>query len=358
MSGEKARILIVDDEPINLDVLVDLLRKDYQTIVAKSGAAALKRARSVPPPDLILLDVMMPEMDGFEVCNVLKTDTATCAIPIVFVTGMSDVADEARGFQAGAVDFIKKPISAPQVLVRVKNCLEMENQKRHLRELNALKNRFLGMAAHDLRNPLSAIRGFCQLMRTVTLSEEEKKLYLDTMFHTSSDALHLVNDLLDVSVIEGGHLQVQLAECSLDDLVKERVRLLAPNATHKEIRISTLLEPQRLPLDKSRIQQVVDNLLSNAIKFSPAGSTIDIRVTGQGGCVYLDVKDRGPGVSDPDRERLFTPFQKLSAQPTGGETSTGLGLSIVKKIVEAHQGTIRVENNTGPGCTFRVGFVR
>lgn len=226
--------------------------------------------------------------------------------------------------------------------------------ERKLNELNQLKNKFLGMAAHDLRNPLSSIRGFSEilLMELENITDEQKEFL--TLINTTSDQmLRLVNDLLDVSVIESGKLDLQLKKGSIRKLVEERIKIGEVVASKKNSRISKRLsDVPEITFDANRIVQVIDNLISNAVKFSPPGSEVNVGLSMEGSEVMICVKDNGPGLSEEDKRKLFGEFQRLSAQPTGGEKSTGLGLSIAKKIIEAHKGRIWVETEKGDGALF------
>ncbi|MBF0188974.1 MAG: hybrid sensor histidine kinase/response regulator, partial [Magnetococcales bacterium] len=348
-------ILIVDDERLNLKILSDLLRHDYATQVAKSGQQALARAKSSQPPDLILLDIVMPEMDGFTVCRRLKEDPETAAIPVIFITSKSEVADEARGLSLGAVDYISKPISAPVVRARIKTHLALQQQRRDLIALNEEKNRFLGMAAHDLRNPLSSIQGLGELLLEMDVENEDRTSFLSTIVQVSGQMLDLLNDLLDLSTIESGRFDLERSRCDLVEVLKERCRIAGFVAMSKSITIDLdLPEEAMLSVDVTRIGQVIDNLLSNAIKFSPAETRIDVSLQQSGDTLRFSVVDQGPGISEEEKERLFGAFETASAQPTGGEKSSGLGLSIVKQIVQAHTGEIIVENGPEAGAAFTV----
>ncbi|MBF0155581.1 MAG: hybrid sensor histidine kinase/response regulator [Magnetococcales bacterium] len=367
MTGECPRVLIVDDERILIDVLVEAIRPTYKIMVARNGEQALRAARGVPAPDLILLDVVMPGMDGYEVCRCLKESEATCEIPVIFITSKSEVDDETRGFALGAVDYIGKPISPPIVRARIKTHLALRRsmevqreQNRELLELNQVKNRFLGMAAHDLRNPLVSIRGMSELLlQPMRLSEEKQRQFLRSIHQVSQQMLTLVNDLLDVSAIESGHFELTLERDNLSRLVRERAELVGFSAREKGIVLE--VETGDLPdcrCDSGRMGQVVDNLLTNAVKFSRPGTVIHLGTRATGDWLEVIVADQGPGLPEEELGRMFGTFQRLSAKPTGNERSTGLGLSIVKKIVEAHGGTVRVASEVGKGSVFTVSFPR
>ena len=223
--------------------------------------------------------------------------------------------------------------------------------------LNQEKDRFLGIAAHDLRNPLSSMRGLSQLMLEMPLEPAQQREFLETIQRTSDEALALVNDLLDVSVIESGKLELRRGEHDVAELVRRRLHLLEAHARRKDIEVRLEAEgAEPASIDPARFSQVIDNLASNAIKYSPPGSLVRLTLRSEGGRMELAVKDQGPGISDEDRTKLFRSFQKLSAQPTGGEKATGLGLAIVKKIVDAHDGTITVDSEPGAGSTFTVSI--
>jgi two-component system, sensor histidine kinase and response regulator len=234
--------------------------------------------------------------------------------------------------------------------------LKYSDAERKLNELNQLKNKFLGMAAHDLRNPLASIRGFSEILLTEAAGPltDQQKEFLTIINTTSEEMLHIVNDLLDVSIIESGKVDLNLNLYSFRKLLEERIRLMQITAENKQMKINVDYDDvPEFKFDTNRISQVIDNLISNAIKFSPPGSTINVTLKRAGDMAEVAVRDKGPGISPEDRNKLFGTFQKLSARPTGGEKSTGLGLAIVKKIVNAHGGEVSVESELGSGSVFK-----
>ncbi|MCH8312381.1 MAG: hybrid sensor histidine kinase/response regulator, partial [Nitrospinae bacterium] len=280
------KILIVDDTPANIDVLDLFLEKEgYKISIAQSGESALDLADRISP-DLILLDVMMPGIDGFETCRRLKSNDKTSDIPIIFITARNESADIIKGFSLGGVDYITKPFSQEEVCARVHlhlklktlmAALETKNQK--LADLNDLKNKFLGMASHDLRNPISTIQGFSKILldHGETLAEDAKKEFLQSIHKVSKDMLTLLDDLLNISTIESGKLELQVKMGSFGQLVKERVRMYQVMAERKNLATHLDIEEMaEFSFDPNRISQVIDNLLSNAIKFSPPGKEIYI----------------------------------------------------------------------------------
>lgn len=227
--------------------------------------------------------------------------------------------------------------------------------EQQLKELNQLKDKYLGIAAHDLRNPLASIRGMSEMMIEMDLDKDTRKSFLESINRVSNQMLALINDLLDVSVIESGGFKLNLTEGNLSDLVNERAGIATVSAQQKKITLRTDLE--KVPdcmFDAERFRQVVDNLLTNAIKFSPSETKIHLTCREMGNTIEIAVIDQGPGIPPEEVDKLFGAFQTLSTRPTGGEKSTGLGLSIAKQIVDSHGGDIEVESKVGVGTTFAV----
>ncbi|MBS1538638.1 MAG: GAF domain-containing sensor histidine kinase [Bacteroidetes bacterium] len=234
-----------------------------------------------------------------------------------------------------------------------KNTIEKKNEE--LKRLDELKNVFLGIAAHDLRNPISSIRGIAEMMldERFELTNEEKKEFLSDIYDQSNFMLNLLNDLLDITTIESGKFLLNIVPIQSDEyfeqILERHLKLAEPKETNI---IIENVDKGLINADVARFRQIVDNLISNAVKFSPPKSTIKIRVLLREPYWKIEVQDEGPGITEKDREKLFQDFAKLSAQPTGGEKSTGLGLSIVRKIVNAHGGKIGVDSEPGHGATF------
>ena len=365
LSGRK--ILVVDDDRLNLRIIGGILRGEgYVLAEGNSGERAMELYAEFKP-DLVLLDVMMPGIDGFETCRRLKTIYGGKCAPVIFITAKNESDDVVEGLGAGGVDYLPKPFKAKEVLARIRSHLQNraldEQQKllvEQLSQANAEKNKFLGMAAHDLRNPLASIRGLTEFLREGSvgpLNPEQKDL-IETIHSASQSMLVLVNELLDVAAIEAGELKLHLEAEDLATLIGKSVALMNMEAAKKKtcVNFAPAKVAQKLVLDTAKMRQVIDNLLSNAIKYSPPGSTITVTLAvdaAHGTCAFA-VQDQGPGIPEGERDRLFKDFSRLSVKPTGGEKSTGLGLAICRKIVEAHRGTITAENLAAGGCEFRV----
>jgi signal transduction histidine kinase len=229
--------------------------------------------------------------------------------------------------------------------------------ERKLAEANQMKNKLIGLVAHDLRSPLASIRGLSEILIDggVGSFTGEQRDFLSTIYSASNTMLTLVNDILDVSTIESGKLELHIKKESLKRLIKERVNIIKVLSDQKGIAIrSRLADIPDVPFDRNRIAQVIDNLLGNAIKFSPHGKSVYIALSRNGSVATVKIRDEGVGISKEDMPRLFKEFQTLGVEPTGGEKCTGLGLAIAKKIIDEHRGAIEIKSSPGKGATFIV----
>lgn len=346
------KILIVDNTPIHISLLGEVLSPQYEVLVATSGERALAQVAQ-SKPDLILLDIVMAPMDGYEVCQRLKDAPASRDIPVIFLTSKDGVEDETRGFALGAVDYIHKPFSPAIVRARVRTQLDLKRQRDELQELTEMKNRFLAICAHDLRSPLASIATLTQMFLEDKHDPVPKNVhFIERTMAAAHGMLNLVNGLLDVSVIEKGRFSMSLQPASLPELVTKRIELLRPLTDRKALTVNSYLDPvPEFGLDAQRVGQLFDNVFTNAIKYSPKGKTIFVRLTAEDGIARVEVEDQGPGLTNEEQERMFNEYQTGSARPTGSEASTGLGLYIVKKIVEAHGGRVSMKSRPGQGCT-------
>ena len=361
-----ACVLVVDDTVQNVRLVGAMLAEaGYDVMPASSGPQALDRAAH-RVPDLILLDLMMPGMDGLEVCHRLKADERTASVPVIFLTASEELQHLLAAFNAGAVDYVTKPFQGAELLARVRTHVELKRAResllhlnRRLRDLNDEKNEFLGIAAHDLRSPLNQIIGASQLvLADPILAGSESAEMVEIIQRAAEHMNQLVTNLLDANAIERGEMKLNVGLCDLGSLAADVVTAHQPRAHAKQQ--SLLFTPPagalNIRADRASIIQVIDNLLSNAVKYSPRGKTIRVRVNARNGDVRCEVCDEGPGLTGPDMKRLFGKFARLTARPTGGESSTGLGLSIVKKMVEAQQGRVWCDSEPGRGATFTVEF--
>jgi len=361
------RILIVDDDRLNVRILTSILKPDgYAIHAAHSGEEALEIYERLQP-DLVLLDVIMPGINGFETCRTLRDRHGAMLAPIIFITAKSESDDVVEGLAAGGVDYLPKPFKAREVLARLRthmqNRLLNEQQRLLVAQLstaNQAKNRLLGMVAHDLRNPLASITGLADFLSDGTVGQltPDQLDLVKTIQDTSQSMLTMVNELLDLSVIESGELKIQPEERLIADLLTKSVYLNNIHAAKKGSRIEVEpgLTDAILRIDADKVKQVVDNLLSNAIKFSPPNSVIRVCMQRETGTYSVLVRDQGPGIPEGERDKLFKDFGQTSVKPTAGEKSTGLGLAICKRIMESHGGSIDAESMPAGGSVFRITF--
>jgi signal transduction histidine kinase len=355
MSTKKPTLMIVDDEPTNLDVLGTMLRQaSYEVAAFPRGALALAAAPRVMP-DLALLDIRMPDMDGYELCRRFKQDERLREIPVIFLSALSETRDKVLAFEVGAVDYIPKPLSEPEVLARVRTHLTLSRQKRELEKLLEERNRFMRMAIHDLRNPLSAIIGWSELGATADRLEEAKFTFAKVQ--ESANWLNdIINDFLALHQLHNQPAHKHAAVFDLHPLVAgaiEQHRCLAEKK-NSAIAFSTCAHAMMAFGSAAFTHQIVSNYLSNAIKYSPVQTEITVSIQPQGGKWLVEVKDQGPGIPQEERTMLFTEFARISSMPTGEESSTRLGLAIVKRLAEAEGGRVGASFPESGGSLFWV----
>lgn len=366
----RKKILIVDDNRLNLEVLDAHISTDgYDVLMAENGYDALRLVTSANP-DLILLDIMMPGMDGYEVCKKLKKDHSTETIPIIMVTVLEDDAENRiKSIEAGADDFIQKPVNRVELLARVRSLLrikslhdelehknqELEIKNRDLIKANQLREDLTNLIIHDMKNPLAQIQGTVQLLQKDNNGTAEKKERYLSWIAQSTDRLFLmVSDLLDVSKFEDGELFLQREPISINRIIRdnlERIDASRPNHTRS---ISATLDETLPPVmgDKDILDRVVDNLLSNAAKYTPEDGLIRVETNQDSDRVKVTVADNGSGIPAEYQEKIFEKFFQAQAKRDHQRIGHGLGLTFCKLAVEAHGGRIWVESQEGKGSKF------
>jgi len=354
-------ILMVDDTPANLALLSDMLKgRGYTVRAAVSGKLALLAARSTPP-DLILLDISMPEMNGYEVCRRLKEDEQLKDIPVVFLSALSETLDIVSAFAAGGVDYITKPFQLAEVEARVDTHLELRRQKRlvqealdELREVETLRDGLVHMIVHDLRSPLTGIYAYLELIKETAPGVLTAKLrgYIDDALKSAQQMVGIVSDILDTSRLEAGQLKPAQEYFELEGSVDESIAGLAALSGTRKISFVRSERPAIVRADKGLVLRVIQNLLANALKFTPEGGLISVSVTGAGGSLRLSFSDNGPGIAPEYREKIFKKFAQVELPAGRQKYSTGLGLAFCKLAVEAHGGRIGVDSVEGKGSTF------
>ncbi|THB68062.1 MAG: hybrid sensor histidine kinase/response regulator, partial [Spirochaetaceae bacterium] len=329
----------------------------FQTVDAGDGQTALELLKEHQDIQLVISDYNMPGMDGFTLLEKIRQTHSRAQLPFIGVSGANAPYLSARFIKLGANDFLAKPFSKEELYCRVLNSIEMLEYIAELHKLDETKNRFLGMAAHDLRNPINSISGFSGLLLE-TLEDKIDPQSLQFLKHinqSSDEMLSIVNDLLDINTIQAGRLEIKRERHNIAAILQDRVSLFDTMASRKQIELVFSSEfDDDVLVDRVRICQVLDNLISNAIKFTPSGGTVNVMLADNKQEVRIGVRDSGPGISSDDQKRLFVPYSRAAARPTGGEQSTGLGLAITKRIVEAHGGQVGIDSSLGKGAEFWV----
>ena len=359
-------ILIVDDVPANIRILGQLLRQRYHIRVATSGKKALALVASENPPDLVLLDIVMPGMDGYEVCRRLKNDPRLSRIPVIFITAKGEVEDEAKGLEIGAVDYIVKPFSPSIIMARVKTHLALKRQRdelaqmtRDLTELNRMKDNLLAVCSHDLRSPLNGILGFADLLLEKEYLESEDREGLTHIKASGNVLLGLINDILDLSKVRAEQVELKLEPISLVAVIKTSISSLKHLSMGKRqtLYFEDQSDDSAILGNASTLGRVFNNLLSNAIKFTPEEGMIRVIIEpGSDGKVWAKVMDTGIGIPKDKIPFLFDQFTQTSQSGTSGEAGTGLGMSIVKEILQKHGVPLEVESQEGKGTCFTLTF--
>ncbi len=343
VSKEKGRILIVDDNPKNIQLLGTILKSaDYLINVGRNGKQALEITKKVLP-DLILLDVMMPEMDGFEACRLLKQSPETKDIPVVFLTAKAESGDIAQGFEVGAVDYVTKPFETQELLARVRTHLELKFSREMIIEQSNEQKELLHILCHDLANPFHNIQGILELLSDDLAQFETYAGYMRTTLRNGMSIIDLVRSMRS---LEEKKTKLELDSFSLNELIAESDTILRQKLSEKEITIdNNIADDIVIKVEKvSFINSVINNLISNAIKFSAPGSNIKLTASRKEGMVTLSVQDYGIGMPDTILRDLFDLSKPTSRVGTNGETGTGFGMPLVRKFVEAYGGTLTIES--------------
>jgi len=362
----KPYILVVDDTEANLRVLGPLLRAEgWAVAAATSGAQALELiARR--PPDLILLDVMMPEMDGFEVCRRLRANPATHDLPILFITALIEEENIVRGFREGGQDYIAKPFRHAELVARVRTHLALrqttrqaELQAADLAQLNADKDRFFSIIAHDLRSPLAGLLGLSEAMAAnlADFTPTEVAEATSEMAKAARNLYQLLENLLEWSQLQTGRMECRPEPLALQILLSELADLFSPSAQQKHVTLRLEAQPVIAWGDRRMIHVVIRNLLSNALKFTPLGGSIALRCFVKDRRVLVEVADTGAGISPAHLESLFARHVKpVSTVGTAGERGTGLGLVLCRELLERVDGSISARSTPGQGSVFTVSL--
>lgn len=357
---KKITIMVVDDTPANLRLLSNMLSKEgYRVLTFPRGLMALN-AVAKAPPDLILLDIRMPDMDGFEVCNRLKADQCSRDIPVIFISALNETADKINAFAAGGVDYVTKPFQFEEVHARVKAHLEISRQRQEIQEaydrlteLEKLRDSLVHMIVHDMRSPLMSIIGYLDVATMDPMTETQSECINEALL-ASTKIKNMAVNLLDVSKMESGKMVIKHSEFDMVILAKDIIKGIK---TLRENRTITLLSKDAtcsVSADSGLIQRVIQNFMDNALKFSDKNSgTIILGVENLGdGSVRLSVSDNGAGIPLEYQGRVFDKFFQVTGGSKVAVHSSGLGMTFCKLAVEAHGGTIGLESEVDKGTTF------
>lgn len=355
--SQNNKVLIVDDEPYGFDVIeAHLFREDYELIYLSSGQEALNQLDNIQP-DVILLDVMMPGLDGIQTCSQIKSNRHWQPIPIIMVTALNSPEDLARAFAAGADDFITKPVSGIELRARVRSMMRIKQQYEALEDTLRLREDLSNMIVHDLRNPLASILLSSELLLQYGIEEKHQEKI--KIINGSARQLNtMINDLLVLAKMESGQMLLNLVEVNLNELVNKTLEQFNAIAQAKNQQLACCLPEasQTIQADASLLSRVLDNLISNAIKFSPRKSTITLEVEYLNAApphqAVIRTRDQGPGIEEDLKQRIFDKYEVGTLM--SGVTQVGLGLAFCKMVIEAHQGSIFVEANPPKGSVFTV----
>lgn len=355
-SPDSATILIVDDQVENLQVVGTVLSMTgYEVISACSGEQAFERL-SAKTPDIILLDILMPDMNGMEVCRKIKADERWAGIPVVFLSAADDKNLIVEALECGGVDYVTKPFNKAELLTRVRTHLALKQARDQLLHLAEDKDELLGILTHDLGNHLTGIQLNAALLhRRGSEMSPECGRFVENIVKSTDSMMTFAEEFLANQSAE--RMQVQVSALDISEILKEAAVRHSAMATWKNItlRLNLPKAPVIALADQGAMEQVLDNLLTNALKFSSPNSEVTLGAeSGPIEWINLTVRDAGQGFTPEDQEKMFRRYGRLSARPTDGEPSTGLGLSIVKRLVDSMNGHIVLESEVGKGACFTV----
>lgn len=358
---QQPTVLIVDDNPTNIKVVGLVLRPlRYKIVIATNGDQAIDMVERIRP-DLVLLDVMMPKLDGFEACRIIKSKEENDNIAVIFMTALSDVEDVVKGFEAGGVDYITKPFNKEELISRVKTHIELkltrdklEKTTTHLTELNALKDKMFSVIGHDLRSPLSSVKMTLEfLSETATTGNEELAETIGIIMQTTDEIFGLLENLLGWAKSQSGNLSLNKEEIKLEETIQNIYRLNKSNFDNKQITFTSKVKDEDVAFaDLNTLKIVLRNLLSNAIKFTPNNKTIEVLTEQLDDKIQILVRDTGVGIPKDKVDKLFNSNEHFTTYGTNQEAGSGLGLLLCKDFTERNNGKIWVESEEGKGSTF------
>ena len=352
-----ASVLIVDDTIDTLRLLSDLLSEQGYDVRAVTNGRQAIQAVERDPPDLILLDIGLPELDGYEVCRRLRASERSQDVPVIFITALADTADKVRAFETGSVDYVTKPFQVEEVLARVKAHVtlrraqaELADSYTRLRALEHLRDEMVRMVIHDMRSPLASLLMDLRFLTgsAGALSEDGREA-LQSALKAVREMTAMASDVLDVSRLEASNMPIDRAVWDLTRMARDVCSVLAATGVERAIDVESAGAAE-VTCDGALVRRVMENFVSNGIRYSPAGSLVRISITSGDGAVRVAVHDQGAGVAPEDREKIFEKFGTLADRQESSYHSVGLSLPFCKLAIEAHGGTIGVDSGRRPAA--------
>ncbi len=354
-------VLVVDDDWRNRKLLRDMLQfRGHEVVEAADGHGAIEQAVKTKP-DVILLDVLMPDMNGFEACSALRAIPELAATPILFITALADREYRLKGIECGANDFLTKPIDSRDVMLRVRNAITMnrlyvqlQRTNAELREVEQLRDRLIRWIVHDMKAPIGGISGYLELL----LMDARDKLgaeqiqYIEEALRSAKRLINMANTLLDIGRLEEKQMPLKLEPADVAALARDAAEELGGIAGEKCVRVEVPREQAWAMADAEVVRRVITNLLDNALRATPHGGAVKLRVGREGDAVRFEVEDNGPGIPEAYRHRVFEKFGMAGIAGEKKPYSTGLGLHFSKLALETMGGRIGVVSQEGRGSTF------
>lgn len=360
---KNSKILIIDDEPSNLSVIFEYLNKlDSEIMLLQEGIEVVKIAEA-NNPDIILLDIIMPDMSGFDICKNLKENKTTSDIPVIFMSSLTDTENIVQGFECGGIDYITKPIRKEELIARISNHLRISRTEKKLKkyyleikEINETKNKILSIISHDLRTPIGNIASFVDMILSDYDYYDTQKIkeYLDIIKLSTDSCYYLIDNLLKWGLLQKKQLEPKLKSVNLKNLVYEMVLFFSSSADKKNITlISEIHNDINLFADEEMTKTIIRNLTSNAIKFTKKYGEIKISASIKKDFVEISVLDNGVGINQEHLSKIFNKNEFLTTYGTENEKGSGLGLILCRDFAEKNGGRIWVESEPGKGSNFK-----
>ncbi|WP_136467632.1 hybrid sensor histidine kinase/response regulator [Flagellimonas onchidii] len=360
---EKPYILAVDDEQLNLELIRFILERNDCHFEGTSDDDYFFELLEKRKPDLILLDVIMPRIEGFELCEKVKGFEEYKDIPIIFLTGKVNIKDKVKGFEVGGVDYVTKPFNEQELVARIQTHVELkrarnqiEEQAKNLKQSNDLKDRMFSIIGHDLRSPLSAAKLKMDFIMRGIIDPKDDEFLDETVYDllkTMDEALNLLQNLLGWAKSESDQIQMIPEKLNLNDLVEQTFRLLKLGSDHKSIQmLNNVPEGIFAFADNNMIKTVLRNIVSNAIKFTPVDGAIKINYKKAKDRAVIEIEDNGNGIPKEDIKKILNPNEHFSKLGTEKEPGTGLGLILCQNFVQRNGGALKIKSQVGEGSTF------